>query len=440
MAVGACTAWGEDPRVLHSTLEAEWSGGEVPGTISDQAWEWSDEEAEGDSSLSPLPDGVLVRLPDGVVALDGVSGEERWSLRVEETRVWSDVSASGQRVHVLFPDEPRSEADGDETVEDSEEETGFPGRRLVLDGTTGEVIGEHEEDLPGDVEELGVFDVESATDAGLFGLGTEPQLSASMRSDADGSELWGTGDLFACGDSKVARADRPVVFPEAVVVRAECGSGQAQMTALDPDDGSTLWSMTGDENEALVADGGVRRAGTLLAVHDGTSESEPQGGSRYAETLVVDPVSGEVVGEGTEVGDGRFLAATSDDGYLVSTRSETERVFGYELRDLDGGVVAATGEEAVRTPAVLRFLLPLEEALVKLEPAGRGAEGGDSVLTVAPWGAEEAHTVALPRPVADAGAWSDSAVREGFLAVPGAVVLIERPREDRDGVTILGFR
>lgn len=429
-----------DSRVRHEPLSGEWSSDGIPGTVTEQAWEWSDEEAVGFPTLSPLPSGVLVRLEDGVVALDGASGEERWSYRVEGTRVWTDVSASGERVHVLFPDEPQDRSENGAASEGSE---GVAGRRVVLDGATGEVIGDHEEMLLDDVSELGVFDVDAATDAGLLSLPPEPRLDALLRSDVDGEELWLTEDLFSCGDSKVERTERPVVFPETVVVRAVCGSGETELTALNLDDGSVLWSMTGADEEFLVSDGGLRRIGGLLAVDEAGSVYEPEGGTRYAETVVIDPVSGEVVGEGVEERGDRFLVRTLETGYLLSGRTDEERVYNYELRGFDGETVAATGEYAVSTQAVSAYLLPLEESLLKLEP-GRGT--GD-LLTVAPWAGEtEPEQVALPRRLDTSLASQDREVtmnllgEDRFLAVPGSVVMVERPEEDRGGATVLGFR
>ncbi|NYJ35549.1 PQQ-binding-like beta-propeller repeat protein [Nocardiopsis aegyptia] len=422
----------------HEALDGEWAPGEVPGTVTEHAWEWSDEKAEGNVAQSPLPGGVLLRMQDGVVALDGASGEEMWSYRVEGTRVWTDVSASGERVHILFPDEPQEREEDTEAAGDAEEDgSGVPGRRVVLDGVTGEVVGDHEEEISGDVEELGVFDVEVATDEGLFGLAPEPQLDAVMRSDTDDEVLWHTEDLFSCGESTVDRADRPVVFPGAVVVRAVCGSGEAQLTALAPANGSVLWSMTSQESNVLAADGGVRRMGELLAIDDGAPELEPAGGDRYRETVVVDPVSGELLSDGIELEEGQFLARTVDQGYLLSNRSGVERTFGFELRGFDGETVAATAAEAVQTSSLLDYLLPLDEAFVKLEPSGGVA--GNSVLTVAPWGAEETHEVPLPRSVRGAVPSEEFAKSQEFILVPGAVVLIESPIEDRDGITVVGF-
>ncbi|WP_304452344.1 hypothetical protein [Nocardiopsis sp. YSL2] len=167
----------------------------------------------------------------------------------------------------------------------------------------------HEEEISGDVEELGAFDVELATD-GLFDLPPEPQLDAVMRSDTDGEVLWYTEHLFSCGDSTVDRADRPVVFAGAMVVRAVCGSGEAQLTRLDPSDGAVLWSMTCQDSDFLVADGGVRQVGALLAIDDGAPDDEPEEGTQYAEAVVIEPTSGELMGDGVELAEGQFLSRT----------------------------------------------------------------------------------------------------------------------------------
>ncbi len=453
--IGVWLVLRDDPRVRHEVLRGEWGTAELPVTVAEQAWEWADDEAAGVPRLSPLPGGVLVGLEDGVVALDGASGQEMWSYRVEGTRVWTDVSASGERVHVLFPDDPQERPDADDVAaEETDGEAGsdpVPGRRVVLDGVTGGVVGDHEEELPGDVEELrGVFDVDVATDAGSLRVTSEPQLGAEMWSDADDEVLWRTEELFSCGESKVESAAVPVEFADAVVVRAVCGSGEVQVTALDPGDGLQLWSRTGSESDFLVPEGGIRQAGNLLAVSEEGTEPGPEGGTRHLERVVLDPANGEVLGDGPKLGDGQALVKTLGNGYLVATRGTGERVYDYEMRGLDGQTLAATEGEAIHTWAMSVYLLPLEEALVKVEPRSPLARGTDVVrsgLTVGGWGSgQEAEEIPLPRPLD--GSLSTQVPSQAydllgddrFLAVPGAVVLVDRVRGDDPGVTVLGFQ
>ncbi|PWV45512.1 putative pyrroloquinoline-quinone binding quinoprotein [Nocardiopsis sp. L17-MgMaSL7] len=445
----------DDVRVRHEAPAGDWAPGEVPVTVSELAWEWTAEEATGVPRLSWLPGGVLVAMEDGVVALDGASGREMWSYLVEGTRVWTDVSPSGNRVHVLFPDQPQERPEGDDrSAEGPNGEDGsepVPGRRVVLDGETGEVVGDREEELAGDVEELrGVFDIGVATDTGSLRVTPEPQLGAEMRSDADGGVLWRTEELFSCGEAKVGSASTPTVFEDVVVVRAVCGSGEAQVTALDLEEGAQLWSRTGSESEFLAPDGGVRRVGELLAVHEGDTVPSPEGGTRHQERVVLDPANGEILGNGPDLGDDQALVKTLEDGYLVATRGTEERVYDYEKRGFDGETLATTAGEAIHTWAMSVYLLPLEESLVKLEPRSPLTRGTDVVrsgLTVSEWGSgREADEIALPRPL-DGGLSTQESSRahdllgdDRFLAVPGAVALVERTEGDGAGATVLGFR
>src|SRR5699024_3035967 len=114
-----------------------------------------------------------------------------------------------------------------------------------------------------------------------------------------------------------------------------------------PVDGSLLWSLHEEEHEQVVRDGGIRAAGDVLAVHE-NAPTLPPGGVPSAERLVLDPVSGEVLGEGADLEEGQNLAATVEEGYLVLNRTPgSEQVFGYELRSFEGETLMSTGDEAV---------------------------------------------------------------------------------------------
>ncbi len=430
--LGACSVLGfGGVSTSHQELEGEWSDAAVPGSVSEVAWEWTAEGYAGDLAVTPLPGGVLARTSRGVVALDGVTGEERWSFTVEDedVRVWTDVSSSGGRVHLLFPkDVPDEEAE--DTEEDSE---GVPGRRVVLDGVTGEIVGDLEEEITGDVEELGVFDVGSATDAGLFELGSEPLLSGRMLSDEDGSELWRTEDLFTCDGGSVDRAQRPVAFSEAVVVRAVCGSGEAELVTLDPEDGSVLWHLVGAETGFLAPEGSVRAVGDLLAV-DQDLEA-PYWGQEFAESVVLDPVMGEVVGDAAEIGEDWYPARTFGDGFLVSQRDSGADAVSYELHRFDGQTLA-TADQAVETSSPGGYVLALEEAVVKFA----GGRDGGPLISVAPWDGGEPFRVDVPETVEVALPSSTRQPEARFEAVPGAVVLVDRSGSEGEGVKVIGFR
>lgn len=431
--LGACSVLGTGGvSTSHQELEGEWSDAAVPGSVSEVAWEWTAEGHWGDVEVTALPRGVLVRSARGVVALDGVTGEERWSFTVEDedVRALTDVSSTGERVHVVYPKDAPDE--GPEEGGDQESSPAVEWRRVVLDGVSGEIVGDVEELISPDAEKPGPFEG-VAGDGGVFHLEGGDLLAGAMLSEEEGSELWRTEDLFTCEGSKVHGADRPVVFSEAVVVRAWCGSGDAELLALDPADGEVLWHLEGAETEFLTAErGSVRGAGELLPVyHDRGPEYEDE---RFSERYVLDPATGEVVGEATGLEEGWFLARTLEDGFLVSHRDPHDEAAGYELRRFDGRTLA-TEEQAVATASAGSYVLALEEAVVKLEP-----EAPETPVSVTPWGGGDSHRIDLPDPVKAAGYFQARQPEGQFEAVPGAVVLVDLGRSEGEGIKVIGLR
>ncbi|PWV45502.1 PQQ-binding-like beta-propeller repeat protein [Nocardiopsis sp. L17-MgMaSL7] len=434
--LGACSVLGfGGVSVSHQELDGEWSDAAVPGSISEVAWEWTAEGHWGDVEVTPLPRGALVRTARGVVALDGVTGEERWSFTVDDegVRALTDVSSSGERVHVMYP----KEAPDEEVGAADDEEGSVPPvewRRVVLDGVSGEVVGDFEEPIAPDVEKPGPFNVGVAGDGGVFHLEAGDGLSGAMLSDEDGSELWRTEDLFTCEGSKVHRADRPVVFSDAVVVRAGCGSLDAELIGLDPGDGSVLWHLEGEEAAFLTSERrSVRGAGEVLPVyHDqGSSYQDEQFSERY----VFDPVTGGVVGDATglEEEEHHYLARTLEDGFLVAQRAPSVKAAGYELRRFDGQILA-TEERAVPTASISSYVLALEDAVVKLE-----SEDPETPVNVAPWGGGDVHRIDLPEPVRAAGYFEARQPEGQFEAVPGAVVLVGLADSQDQGAKVIAF-
>lgn len=426
--LGACSVLGlGGVSTGHQELEGEWSGADVPASVSEVAWEWVAEGHWGDVKLTALPGGVLASTSRGVVALDGVTGEERWSFTVEDedVRALTDVSSTGERVHVMYPKEAPDEEAESERVE---------WHRVVLDGVGGEIVGDFEESIAADVEEPGPFNVGVAGDGGVFHLEGSDLLSGMMLSTEDGSELWRTDDLFACEGSHVNTADRPVVFSEAVVVKAGCDSGQAELISLDVVNGEVLWHLEGEDAEFLTPElRSLRGMGELLPVyHDRGPMYQDE---EFSELRVFDPVTGEVVGDESGV-DGLdwYLARTVEDGFLVSQRAPGESTVGYELRRFDGRSLT-TGGQAVPTASAGSYVLALEEAVVKLEP-----EDPETPVSVTPWDGGEPHRIDLPEPVEAAGYFQARQPKGQFEAVPGAVVLVDLSDSQGEGIKVIGFR
>jgi hypothetical protein len=253
-----------------------------------------------------------------------------------------------------------------------------------------------------------------------------------MLSEEDGSELWRTEDLFTCAGGSVDRAQRPAVFSEVVVVRAECGSGGAELVALNLADGEVLWHLEGAGTDFVVPYGSVRAVGDLLAVDQGSEE--PYWDEAFAESVVLDPVTGEVVGEAEGNGEDWYPARTVGDGFLVSRREPGADAVGYELRRFDGSTLA-TAEEAVETSSPGEYVLALENAVVKFTEA---TDSGP-LVSVAPWGGGEPFQVEVPESTEAALPSENRQLKGRFEAVPGAVVLVDLSGARDDGVRVIGL-
>lgn len=451
--VGSWLVLRGDPRIDHELAVQSPDSGGAPSTVSDVAWEWPegtgqpDVEATEVPTLSLLPFGVLVHEDRGVVALNGSTGEEVWRYRVEETRVQAQVSPAGRYVQLFYADEP--DLDEDNPYEDAEEdESDVAGTTVILDGTTGDVLFEEETDFERDVESMGgLFAGGMVTDQGVLSLKSEDDgISARMSSIGDEDDVWSVSDVFDCSSRDVETVGS-AAFESAVVLRPTCSSGEVSLVALDPTDGSALWSMAEEDSDRLVRDGGIRAGGDVLAVHENAPKGPP-GGVLGAERLVLDPLSGEVLGDGVDLEEGQVLAATFEEGYLILNGvSGDKQLYGYELRSFEGEALRTTGDEAVRSENASTLTLPLEEALVTLEARSSRNEPRGSRVKAAAWGADqEATEVRLPRLLSSGlGGTRESAIEtfsglERFVTAPGAVVLVEWPQDEEEDVRVLGFQ
>ncbi|GAA1074219.1 hypothetical protein GCM10009642_06590 [Nocardiopsis metallicus] len=118
-----------------------------PGSVSQPGWEW---QAPGETTVLRVergPQGPVIAITDGLVGLDGRTGEELWSYRRPSGSVSTAVQAGADRAHVVLYSEPASPRSRD-AVADSLRS----GRVIVLDTATGEVVEEFDRALedPGD--------------------------------------------------------------------------------------------------------------------------------------------------------------------------------------------------------------------------------------------------------------------------------------------------
>lgn len=114
----------------------------LPTEVSDVVWQWQVSDEDTGVDVLPGPFGPLAVLEDGVVALNGTTGEEVWGYRVQEREDTDHVTVG------LTPDEERvlvmrTERSGAETSVET----------VVVDSRTGEVAERHSHELPVEVVE-----------------------------------------------------------------------------------------------------------------------------------------------------------------------------------------------------------------------------------------------------------------------------------------------
>lgn len=115
----------------------------LPTHINEMAWQWQvPEESWGVTVLAGVAGPVAV-LHDGVIALDGVSGEELWGYRFPESDDTANFSAG------ITPDGERTVI-GRTHGNDGEERVNV----IVVDTLTGKVENKHSYDLPFELQQL----------------------------------------------------------------------------------------------------------------------------------------------------------------------------------------------------------------------------------------------------------------------------------------------
>jgi outer membrane protein assembly factor BamB len=239
---GATAFWyGSRGRPRSEPTAPRWTGapGEVPAPL------WSDEHGAAKPPFGPVAAGsvVLVAHTDGgVVARDPVSGEERWRRRERVEAVL------GGAVPVLLEDGVPTAVDAASGKTRRRAEGERLSRLLASDGDVVYGIGSdrriHALDVAGGGRRWRVAVPSEVDGAGLTAAAGQDLLllaakgSAAALSAADGGMVWrrDTG----------ARAGVTPALTENLVVL-----GGAELTGLDPGDGSRLWSVTAEEDDGF---------------------------------------------------------------------------------------------------------------------------------------------------------------------------------------------
>lgn len=293
-AATVLAAWGAavvvvDAPLVTRTAAASTAVEPDPDRVQGIAWRWEPAESVADVRAAGV--GVVVALDDGVVALDGGTGAERWEFRRDGAALTGLQVSPDRRTVVLTHGT---------TAADSSVLT-------VLDADTGSrrweavVVG-----APALLVTDGVVAVDRR-------IGEEDDDGERIRLDAfdlaTGRSAWSWESPGGCDTSVLY----PVSVTTVVPVQTVCPAGTT-LLGLDEQSGRLRWSLATDGPESESSDHVVRGLahGTRL-VTDGGDDT----------TLLIDPERGEVLarldpsaGYPIPVPEGRIVLEDPDSGLV----------------------------------------------------------------------------------------------------------------------------
>lgn len=364
----------QESEIDHVVYQGSAEPLEVPQNLTSVGWDWEAPEETDIVDVRPFPLGVVVTVSDGVVALQGDTGEELWRYRrVGEAVTDANVTTSGERVALAYP------------VDVEDEAAVAPNEVVLLDSATGEELGSHTEDftaeaaLPTNVttlspmpEHLGLLSDSSR----IVYRKLDDQRTGVYSLDLEtGDESWSLTDLQGEGQAGrdfhpkgvVASGDTIILsgnfMDEDIDSLPEISEEQEHtvvLLGLDADSGEELWRHELDMDAPIdlhpVRLGVQLTSGAVIAEARGVDE------------WILDPASGERLTE-----EGFFSEREVDVIGALENSVVTEQwlvddeEFEYSYTDFSGDV-----HTTFRTPGSARrmgsvFVLPLEGAIVWLD-------------------------------------------------------------------------
>ncbi|MBC6461252.1 PQQ-binding-like beta-propeller repeat protein [Actinomadura sp. HBU206391] len=398
----------------------------VPTSVGKVGWRWQAPDGDRVREVARAGAGAVVRIGDGVVALDTRSGRERWHYRRPRAQTVQLFAApDGSTVMVTFL--PGGSTSGKKV------------RAVVLDAQTGEVRSEHSR-TGGAGGRIWPVALSSR------GLVAEGERGFVGR-DLDTMETtWRYSAPEGCA---VPRLRSHGALRDVFAVVTYCAEGLDEdgpdentpmeltvvAVGLDPRDGSEVWRY---EHKATTAPSRVEaRASTdggALSVGWTGAEGESDG-------VVLAQANGQVIGDHRGGFDPRYVVTGASTGpaafngfaaggFLIPPDPGAERV-DYRWRPFGAGGERKASLPRTERETPSRAALPLERALLTTSTSYRIDEAVPITVLVAPWDTEgTAKPVRItvePDPVRGDGDSRPDSVQ--LRAAPGAilVVAIETP-------------
>ncbi|MBR8741655.1 hypothetical protein [Nocardiopsis sp. MG754419] len=413
-------------------------------TASQQGWEWTPPEGKKVVGVMPIPSGVAVQLYDGVIALDGVTGEPTWHYRRQEPSLRAAFTTE-DTAHIALTfgkKQADSRRPNDPRIEDL----------LLLDTSTGRIVAEQEieevgrerskynpvEGAEGARQALSAAGIHHLTDdariefrAGFTARSLTFRAGFTARSLTDGTTLWQNDTVFPWSDEDDSISD--AYLGQTAVVGNTIFAGRSTVSSRS----GLIWDY---ELIAMNADTGELRWEQSWPIGDGRYSTDPTftlGPNTLALRLyieeqgrVMDLETGEELSTDPWPEEGGLLALT-EDGYVAADQSFDDR--GMYYHDHDGELRHRLDPDGVNLEGNHTLALPTTESFIALGPDPDDTDdAGRGLLTVDDWETGE-RTASLPVDWTPRGnkrlttsiVWS--AETTPFLRqAPGAIIALDR--------------
>ncbi len=438
------------PIAHSSTAEVSGEPAPVPTDLDEVGWTWSAPEDADVVRVEAGSRGPVVVLKDGLIGLDGGTGEELWSYRARYSYAWSD------RERGVFAD--RNDLASTFVLEGTEEER----RRVVLDTATGRIVeeGPFSEDMslessrmmaPGPYRgskayahvrgrTLHAFDAQGRIlwelpvgedDPDRFCVANDPSVLAY-------GELLIFGEM--CADNTPEEGESAASTEWQRRVDAAQSSGTVSLTALDVVTGEEVWRREWESHReeyppALFSVEDPRPVeDPVFLVGDRAFDVRTGEDSDVVPPGLVKTNRFGAPGEDSQVPGRRFYLRADTEGALIAEYPEKESGGPLSLHrtDSDGNVVRTSVLTAPDMSVHVSRGVVLEDALVHTDPGALSTDGqGRSAVVVTPLEEgtvteEDVRRVDISSDLLSPLEDESETVRadSALVPVPGAVVLV----------------
>ena len=371
--------------MVHEVADGEVPTPEAVTSVSEVGWEWQPDEEEIVLAVHAQSGGTLIELEDGLVGLQGDTGDELWRYQIPDAEGFStSFSPSGEHALVTASDESA----------------------VLLDTSTGEVVAE-DVDWDGGAHLL--------DDTSLLHRQGEATEALFAVSDLESREtLWRQETPQTCSEGGPSRLIFRLLHSEAIVLLLHCSKDTSQdalrvpepntvnaLVALDPTDGRELWRQESTDSEGRGLASALMLQDTLVADLPGE-----EGWS------IIDPVDGTRIAESPKP-----VLAVGEDTYLAGPDPRAKDPT-HELRTFASEVTASVTLSDDRWPGdTPETAVGLPEQLVSVDME-RGSPEDAVNAVVSPWsgGGDDVITATMTG--------TANRIDPGrLLSVPGAVLV-----------------